>query len=60
MTKRSVINVILFSILSCGIYTIYWFYVTAEELNGEESTQEPLMNYIIEQHFISGHNYQII
>ena len=47
MIKRSVINVILFSILSCGIYSIYWFYVTAEELNREERTQEPLMNYIV-------------
>lgn len=47
MIKRSVINVILFSILTCGIYSIYWFYVTAEELNSAERTQEPLMNYIV-------------
>ena len=30
--KRSVFSVILLSIITCGIYIIYWFYVTAKEL----------------------------
>lgn len=46
MTKREVILVILFSIITCGIYSIYWMYVTANELN-ECDKQEPLRNYIV-------------
>lgn len=47
MQKRDVIVVILLSIITCGIYSIYWFYVTAESLNREDSNGEPLMNYIL-------------
>ncbi|MDE7263030.1 MAG: DUF4234 domain-containing protein [Anaeroplasmataceae bacterium] len=46
MTKRSVAAVVLLSIFTCGIYTIYWFYVTANELNNEKPEEE-LTNYII-------------
>ena len=35
MTKREVIAVILLSIFTCGIYAIYWHYVTAEELTAQ-------------------------
>lgn len=31
--ERSVVLVIVFSILSCGIYGIYWFYKTNQDLN---------------------------
>jgi drug/metabolite transporter (DMT)-like permease len=46
MTERSVIKVLLLSIFTCGIYFIYWEYVTAQELNNKEP-EEPLMNYIL-------------
>lgn len=46
MKNRSVVSVILLSIFTCGIYSIYWTYVTAEDLNSEDSN-EPLMNYIL-------------
>lgn len=45
MTKREIIQLILFSLLSCGIYLIYWYYVTAEELNMKDS-EDPLLNYV--------------
>ncbi len=32
MTKRSVLSVILFSIITCGIYSLYWVYVTTRDL----------------------------
>lgn len=46
MRNRSVLAVILLSIFTCGIYSIYWTYVTAEDLNAVDSN-EPLMNYIL-------------
>jgi hypothetical protein len=56
--KRGVGRVIGFSILSFGIYTYYWFYVTRKQLNGEtRSTDDaglytagllvPILNVII-------------
>ncbi|MDE6408337.1 MAG: DUF4234 domain-containing protein [Anaeroplasmataceae bacterium] len=47
MQKRDVIVVILLGIFTCGIYSIYWFYTTAEALNNEVDDNEPLMNYIL-------------
>ena len=46
MTRRDVFLVILYSIITCGIYSIYWFYTTTEELNQFEQ-KEPLQNYIV-------------
>lgn len=46
MKNRSVVAVILLSLFTCGIYSIYWLYVTAEDFN-HESDKEPLMNYIV-------------
>lgn len=46
MTKRSVVSVILLTIFTCGIYQIYWLYVTANELNAEQP-EDSLTNYII-------------
>ena len=46
MKNRNVALVVLFSILTCGIYSIYWLYVTAEDLNMEDP-DDPLMNYIL-------------
>ena len=46
MTKRSVLSVILLTIFTCGIYSIFWYYQTASELNQQES-DEPLTNYFL-------------
>lgn len=46
MKNRSVVSVILLSIFTCGIYSLYWCYVTTEELNAADH-DEPLMNYIL-------------
>ena len=46
MTKRGVVYVILLSIITCGIYAIYWTYVTALELNSRDRN-EPLTNYFV-------------
>lgn len=46
MTNRNVLTVILLSIFTCGIYSIYWWYTTTEDLNSK-SSDEPLMNYIL-------------
>ena len=46
MTNRSVVKVIIFSLITCGIYAIYWTYVSTEELNRQER-ENPLTNYII-------------
>lgn len=47
MTKRSVAAVVLLSIFTCGIYMIYWYYVTANELNNEKPGEDELTNYIV-------------
>ena len=46
MTKRDVFLVIFYTIITCGIYQIYWMYVTTEELNKKDQG-EPLQNYIV-------------
>lgn len=35
MKKRSIASVILFTILTCGIYGIYWFVVVTNEIEEE-------------------------
>jgi hypothetical protein len=56
--KRGVGRVIGFSILSVGIYTYYWFYVTRKQVNGELGSTDdaglytagllvPILNVII-------------
>ncbi len=47
MNKREVISVILLSIFTCGIYSIYWYYVTTEEMNDEDKTGENLQNFLV-------------
>ncbi|MBE6136938.1 MAG: DUF4234 domain-containing protein [Erysipelotrichaceae bacterium] len=46
MQRRSIAGVIILSLFTCGIYSIYWFYVVAEDLNRREP-EDPLMNYIL-------------
>ena len=47
MKNRSVLAVVLLSIVTCGIYAIYWFYVMAEDMNAKDSTKQPLTNLIV-------------
>lgn len=47
MTERNIILVIIFSLITCGIYYIYWAYVTTEELNEEDNSTPDVMNYIL-------------
>ncbi|MCI5746008.1 MAG: DUF4234 domain-containing protein [Erysipelotrichaceae bacterium] len=46
-THREVALVVLLSILTCGIYSFYWFYVTTNELNENDKSTPELMNYAI-------------
>ncbi len=32
LTKRGIVQVIIFSIITCGIYLFFWVYVTARDL----------------------------
>lgn len=47
MTKRNIVTFILLSLFTCGIYSIYWAYVTSEELNKVEKSTPDLMNFIL-------------
>ena len=56
--RRSYLRVVGFSILSLGLYTLYWFYVTRKQLTRELGTQDqaglqtlglvvPILNFFI-------------
>ena len=47
MTKRNIVTFVLLSIFTCGIYSIYWNYLTACELNEQDSEGPPLMNFFL-------------
>ncbi|MDY2727692.1 MAG: DUF4234 domain-containing protein [Candidatus Onthovivens sp.] len=47
MKERSVVSVLLLSIFTCGIYSIYWWYTTADDLNFSEKSEDSLMNYLL-------------
>lgn len=49
LTKRSVGTVILLTIVTCGIYGLYWAYKTIFELHaaGEKSNLEPMIQFIL-------------
>lgn len=47
MQNRNVGLVVVFSIITCGLYFLYWHYVTAQDLNREETEQAPVMNFIL-------------
>ena len=40
MIRRSVALVIIFSLITCGIYFLYWFYVTTNELKTVTGREE--------------------
>ena len=47
MKNRSVVLVVLLSIITCGIYQLYWYYVMAEDMNNADKTKPDLTNFII-------------
>lgn len=49
LTKRSVVAVILFSILTCGIYAIWWTYVTCTALQQQGGKKQipPVLTTIL-------------
>ena len=38
MQRRDILSIIIFSIITCGIYNIYWIVKTQDELNAYEGT----------------------
>lgn len=38
LTKRGIVQVVIFSIITCGIYMFYWTYVTARDLQTAAGT----------------------
>ena len=47
MQKRSVLAVVLLTLVTCGIYQLYWYYVMAEDLNAKDSTKPELTNFVL-------------
>ncbi len=49
LKNRSVATVIIFSIITCGIYMLYWFWVTIEALDteGQSSNMSPIVQFIL-------------
>lgn len=47
--QRSIPNVIIFTIITCGIYMFYWIYVTTKDLNTylEVSDMDPALELLI-------------
>ena len=57
-TKRSVATVIILSIVTCGIYSLYWFWVAIKELYeaGHKSigNLEPVIQFILIFVYVGG------
>ena len=49
LTKRSVLGVVVFSILTCGIYLIWWTYVTctAMQAHGRKTSIPPVLTTLM-------------
>ncbi len=49
LTKRSVASVIIFSLLTCGIYMIWWTYVTCDALQrqGQKTSIPPILTTLM-------------
>lgn len=48
--KRDIVKAIIFSILTCGIYQIYWFIVLTDEINrvsGHENDMSGLVSFLL-------------
>lgn len=48
MVKRSPVKILLFSILTAGIYAFYWLYATTREVNpGQDSNWNPQPSSVV-------------
>ena len=49
LTKRSIAGVIIFSLLTCGIYAIWWTYVTCDALQrqGQKTSIPPVLTTLM-------------
>lgn len=49
LTKRSIVAVIIFSLLTCGIYAIWWTYVTCDALQrqGQKTAIPPILTTLM-------------
>lgn len=47
MQKRNVGLVMIYTIITLGIYCLYWYYINTQYLNRDETEQKPLMNFIL-------------
>ncbi len=49
LTKRSVAAVIIFSLLTCGIYAVWWTYVTCDALQrqGQRTSIPPILTTLM-------------
>lgn len=55
LTKRSVLSVIIFSIITCGIYLVWWTYVTCTALQqqGRKTAIPPVLTTLMMLFFSS-------
>lgn len=55
LTKRSVVSVVVFSILTCGIYMLWWTYVTctAMQAHGRRTSIPPVLTTLLMLFFSS-------
>ena len=49
LTKRSIAGVIIFSLLTCGIYAVWWTYVTCDALQrqGQKTSIPPVLTTLM-------------
>ncbi len=54
--NRSVAAVVILSIVTCGIYTIYWYWVAIHELDaaGKKSNMDPILQFILFFVYVGG------
>lgn len=54
--NRSVATVIILSIVTCGIYGIYWYWCAIHELDaaGKKSNMEPIIQFILLFFYVGG------
>lgn len=58
LTRREIVTVILLSIVTCGIYSIYWTYVTMEALDREgQSSNMPVIAQFLLALFLGSVGY---
>ncbi|MGN0586108.1 MAG: DUF4234 domain-containing protein, partial [Oscillospiraceae bacterium] len=54
--NRSVATVVILSIVTCGIYSIYWYWCAIHELDeaGKKSNMDPIIQFILLFFYVGG------